>query len=255
MAMRRACALGILCALAALPPAGAQIHGTPPSVTSIGSSSTPMTPGVPASVTSLGPAGFDGGARGIVRSVPASAAPVPRFGHFVPAFFPYYYSEPQPPTVVVVEAPPTVVVLPERADSAERLPSEPLVVELQGGVYVERSRRRDSDDDEAESEVARPRNRRSARRPPPRAAVRDQAPPAPAPDEPATVLVFLDGSRRDVRNYAIVGEILWDLSQRRAHKILLAELDLDATAALNDERGLNFRLPTASAPNQVITRP
>ncbi len=69
------------------------------------------------------------------------------------------------------------------------------------------------------------------------------------------MLVFRDGSRRDVRNYAIVGEIFWDLSDRRARKILLAELDLDATAALNDEHGVDFRLPTASSPNQVMTRP
>jgi hypothetical protein len=72
--------------------------------------------------------------------------------------------------------------------------------------------------------------------------------------EPA-VLVFLDGKRSEVTNFAIVGPVLYDLSDRRSRKIQLAELDLPATIAANDERGIAFRLPPASSPNQVITRP
>jgi len=63
------------------------------------------------------------------------------------------------------------------------------------------------------------------------------------PAMPATVLVFRDGRRVDVRNYAIVGQTLWAFSERQARKILLSELDLDATIRVNEERGLRFFVP------------
>src|SRR6266581_3873523 len=55
---------------AALVPVSAQIHGIPPSVTSLGGGHTLFNPpGIPASVTSLGPNGFccDNGFRGGFR--------------------------------------------------------------------------------------------------------------------------------------------------------------------------------------------
>lgn len=65
------------------------------------------------------------------------------------------------------------------------------------------------------------------------------APPA----TPATVLVFRDGRRLEVRNYAIVGRALWAFSERQARKILLSELDLDTTIRVNEERGVRFFVP------------
>jgi hypothetical protein len=71
-----------------------------------------------------------------------------------------------------------------------------------------------------------------------------QAAPASAPEEQEpTVLVFRDGRQLEVHNYAIVGQTLWDLSSKGTQKIPLAELDLDATRKLNDERGTDFVLP------------
>ena len=58
-----------------------------------------------------------------------------------------------------------------------------------------------------------------------------------------TVLVFRDKHIAEVKNYAIVGPTLWIFSERRARKIPLAELDVPATSKLNDERGVEFRLP------------
>jgi hypothetical protein len=72
---------------------------------------------------------------------------------------------------------------------------------------------------------------------------------APAPREsesvslPATVLVFRDQRQQEVRNYAIVGQTLWNFAPQHTQKIPLSDLDLAATAKANDERGLTFRIP------------
>jgi hypothetical protein len=66
----------------------------------------------------------------------------------------------------------------------------------------------------------------------------------PKPDEePATALVFRDKHVEEVRNYAISGGMLWVLNEQAAKKIPLAQLDLDATAKMNDDRGVDFQVP------------
>ena len=62
-------------------------------------------------------------------------------------------------------------------------------------------------------------------------------------NEPATVLVYRDGHRAEVQSYAIVGPTLWLLSSTRATKILLADLDLDQTVKVNEDRGVSFLIP------------
>jgi hypothetical protein len=69
--------------------------------------------------------------------------------------------------------------------------------------------------------------------------------PEGAPVMPATVLVFRDQHRREIQNYAIVGQTLWNFAPQRTEKISLADLDLAATVKANDERGVSFRLPSA----------
>jgi len=64
--------------------------------------------------------------------------------------------------------------------------------------------------------------------------------------QPSTVLVYKDGHQSEVVNYAIVGETLYELSDGRAKKVALAELDLSATEKQNDERGVDFRVPPAT---------
>lgn len=61
----------------------------------------------------------------------------------------------------------------------------------------------------------------------------------------ATVLVFRDQHKMEVQNYAIVGQTLWNFTPQRTQKISLSDLDLHATIKANDERGVEFRLPTA----------
>ncbi len=83
--------------------------------------------------------------------------------------------------------------------------------------------------------------------PPPTPPAR-QAPPAPAvevkPGEPS-VLVFRDGHRQEVINYAIMGDTVY-LFDKTHKKIALADLDIPATIRANDDRGLEFRVPAAS---------
>lgn len=62
------------------------------------------------------------------------------------------------------------------------------------------------------------------------------------PVEP-TVLVFRDGHQVEVRNYAIVGDTLYDIGGMTAKKIKLADLDLVKTSQVNDQRGVDFQLP------------
>jgi hypothetical protein len=61
--------------------------------------------------------------------------------------------------------------------------------------------------------------------------------------EPETALVFRDQHVEEVRNYAIAGGTLWVFNDQSAKKIPLAQLDLDATAKMNDERGVDFQVP------------
>src|SRR5260370_34349021 len=61
---------------------------------------------------------------------------------------------------------------------------------------------------------------------------------------PATALVFRDQHVEEVRNYAIAGGTLWVLNDHQAgKKIPLAQLDLDATVKMNDDRGVDFQVP------------
>jgi hypothetical protein len=64
-----------------------------------------------------------------------------------------------------------------------------------------------------------------------------------APILPNTVLVFRDQHKEEVRNYAIVGQTLWNFNPQHTEKIPMSDLDLPATAKANDDRGLTFRIP------------
>jgi hypothetical protein len=61
--------------------------------------------------------------------------------------------------------------------------------------------------------------------------------------EATTALVFRDQHVLEVRNYAISGGTLWVLNDQAAKKIPLAQLDLDATIKMNDDRGVDFQVP------------
>jgi hypothetical protein len=60
---------------------------------------------------------------------------------------------------------------------------------------------------------------------------------------PITMLIFRDERKREVQNYAVVGQTLWVFEPQRTEKIPLSQLDIPATAKANDERGVDFRVP------------
>jgi hypothetical protein len=76
------------------------------------------------------------------------------------------------------------------------------------------------------------------------APVAQQKPVAPAEvvDAPATVLIFRDGHRREITNYAIMGQTLFVFTGVR-DRIPIGDLNLEATMAENDTRGIDFRVP------------
>ncbi len=69
-------------------------------------------------------------------------------------------------------------------------------------------------------------------------------PSAAIPNEVATkILVMRDGSKKEIRNYAILGKNLFDLSDGRSRRIPLDDVDVKATTKLNEDNGVDFKLP------------
>ena len=62
-------------------------------------------------------------------------------------------------------------------------------------------------------------------------------------DWPATVFIFKDGHQIETRNFAIMGQTLYDFSSQGLKKVQLADLDKDATIKANDDRGIQVKLP------------
>src|SRR5262249_48068860 len=67
--------------------------------------------------------------------------------------------------------------------------------------------------------------------------------PAEPDDSPATVFIFKDGHQIETRNYAIMGQTLYDLSGAGLKKVQLNDLDPAATLKANDDRGVQIKLP------------
>ncbi|HYE25370.1 MAG TPA: hypothetical protein VEG32_09250 [Clostridia bacterium] len=68
-----------------------------------------------------------------------------------------------------------------------------------------------------------------------------------AADGDPAILVFGDGHREEVANYAILGHSIFVLSDGR--KIAFAELDLPATLRANESAGYSFRVPGSALPS------
>jgi hypothetical protein len=139
----------------------------------------------------------------------------------------------------VVQPPATSVIVQQAAPQPvqEVKPASPLLIELQGNRFVRLT------GNDVNPPVTGGTVQLAARE-------GDQLPPV--------VLIFRDGHRQDVSSYSIIGPALYVSGSYWTNgywteKILLADLNLPATMSANQERGVNFALP--SAPNQVITRP
>lgn len=218
-------------------PLAAQVRGVPASVTSYGfGGHFNPTPGVPASVTSLGPNGYRNGNHNFGRPpCCATMAPGGRHHgdgnqHHRGAFFPGYSSMYAVPYPVYVDPGYYNSPADMPAAAADQFPEE----EYRGGptIFDRRGPGPSRRDEFANSAPPEP-----AHNSPP------SAPPEPAADQPQTLLVFKDGRQLEVQNYAIVGDTLVDLTEGHRRKVPVADLDVEATAKQNDDRGIDFRLP------------
>ena len=210
--------------------ASAQINGPPTSVTSPGFGGRAVN-GAPASVTSLGPRGYAPGPQ-ILLAPPGNGVRHGNGRHHRQKDSPFLYAFPVPYAVPV----------PYAADDAAADDDTDVVDDTndQGGPTV--FDRRGSGE---RSYVPPVRNPPAAH---PAAAEND--PPAdPEPVQPATLLVFKDGHKVELGNYAILGATLFDLTPGHARRIPLADLDLDSTRQQNDERGVVFQLPPSLQAN------
>lgn len=73
--------------------------------------------------------------------------------------------------------------------------------------------------------------------------------PEPVAEQPSTLLIFKDGHKQEISNYAIVGSTLYDLSDGRSKKVQLGDIDLSATKKGNDDRGVEFQIPAQAQLN------
>lgn len=233
--MLRAIAITLLFSACAAAQVGT--FNIPPSVTSL-RPGFPMSPAP--SVTSIAPHHSFGGFGGNIHfNAGVRFGRHPRvkvnFGHFPPpvVVYPYpvfggypVYAAPQQPTVVIVERerdaePPAMTVFERRERSAV-----PLAEDENDGRYGEGYL------DSRRSGNPAP----QAQQPPVKAQVIDVV------DAPHTVLIFRDGRKLEIANYAIMSGTLINLGDG-PRRIQLAELDLDATISANDDRGIAFSVP------------
>jgi len=208
----------------------AQINGVSSSVTSPGFGGRPVN-GTPPSVTSLGPGGYS---PRVTFTAPPFAPPRQDAGsghhhshHRDADYPPVFYAVPVP--YVVDNTAPNNDADAEDDDA-----------NYQGGPTV--FDRRGSGED---SYVPPVRNVPQAH------AVQSASsdPPAPEPPQEPTVLVFKDGHKIEVGNYAILGATLFDLTPGHPRKLALADLDLDATSKENEDRGVTFQIPPSPQAN------
>lgn len=64
------------------------------------------------------------------------------------------------------------------------------------------------------------------------------------PSEP-TVLVYRDGHKQEVTNYAIMGQTVY-VFDKRTQKIAMSDLDVPATIKTNEAQGIEFTVPASS---------
>jgi hypothetical protein len=76
-------------------------------------------------------------------------------------------------------------------------------------------------------------------------------PQAKAASHAKTVLVFQDKHSEEVQNYAIVGQTLWVFDEQQAKKIRITDLDVPATKKANEDRGVDFQLPSGGTSGQA----
>jgi len=231
--MRRGFSIGVLAlllcvvqALVAQRGGGLELHGVPASVTDPGPNGVPR--GIPASVTDPTPSRVPGnftGMHGNHHSVPVFA--IPFYGYYGVPYYDYsdyaQYDQAQ--------------AQPVQQQAQPQPQPQVIIIKEEPSTSGEESRYGEHSFDEEDR----------GRRAPARDQVAEARAPAPQSaldNSPATVLVYRDGHKSEVRNYAIVGSNLVDLTRSPVlKKIPLDSLDLDATRKANEDNGVDFHTP------------
>jgi hypothetical protein len=237
-----------LCSLLALPvlfvsTIHAQINGTPSSVTSPGFGGRPVN-GPPASVTSLGPRGFAPNSRvTFSQGFAPGTTDVRHHRHHHVDYLPPVAYIPVPYAVDLSQAGSSANNDSDEADDDARPDDHD--PNYRGGPTI--FDRRGSGATSYIPPVKNVPNPHSAPSDPDVSA----ADPEPAPEPPPvpTLLIFKDGRKLELGNYAIVGTTLFDLTAGHSRRVPLADLDLEATRQQNEDRGVTFQLPPPSQAN------
>ena len=226
-------------------PLGAQIHGVPASATSLGPNGFTggnNFAGIAAGATSLGPNGFaDNRAFGnnpnsnaFFNAVDGRLLRSDRLGRHAQPFFvplmysPFYYGMSDFTEITSTGA---------NSRGTQLQPAAQIPQKLEITIVDKRDDKR-SDAQPGDSARATIADADSVE------PKRDASSPPPMVKElTAKTLVMRDGSKKEIRNYAILGKDLYDLSDGRSRRIPLDAIDADATTKLNEENGVDFRLP------------
>src|SRR5271157_1227004 len=206
--------------------ASAQVNGASASVTSPGFGGRAVN-AQPARVTSLGRNGYGHGANAS-GSIARRDHEHPRRHHYVEYAPPVVYALPIPYAVDIGD---TDDYADADSDADDNDPN------YQGGPTV--FDRRGSGADSYVPPVQDVPHPHAAQQADDDSSAPEQPPEPQAP----TLLVFKDGHKQELGNYAIVGATLFDLTPGRPRRIALADLDLEATRKQNDDRGVIFQLP------------
>lgn len=215
--------------------AAAQIYGIPPSVTSIQNHLPPYMPNIRPSVTSLGPLGYGGPpAFPVYPTVPGRYGQGFGRGHGYGYRNGYGYGYGGGAYIAPYYVP--MVDASYGSDSGSSGPyvysGPPSEQTLHVVIDTPAAKSRATDDEEAYAAPPRSKEDSDAD------SARDARPIDP------TVLIFRDGHRQEVSNYAIMGQTVY-VFDAHAQKIALSDLDVSATVKANDDRGVEFHIPTA----------
>ena len=171
-------------------------------------------------------------------------------GYFV-GETPFLYDDyPFAPAVPEPATPQFIVIPPPAAVDSPPIKTAPLLIELQGDRYVRyggNARSADTGGTRHTSALE--------------TASHSPAAPSRLAQQylPATVLIYRDGHREEIADYAIVGRVIYahtandDQTGYGMNNIQISTLDVPATVTANRERGVSFVLP--AGPNEVVTRP
>ncbi len=234
-------------ALSTSPTPDGRLHGIPSTVTS--PTPDPFFPGSQFVVGGHPVPGFIGhpgfGSRGIATPRRHHGSKVVAVPIYVPTYaypYGYYPYQPEPVEDVVDDSATTAAPEPPARTIFERRSSS-IPADAQADTTGD-SRYGEHYLDSREAGRAQP--KQTPDRPADEQASRQTTAAAAEPPEtlPNTVLIFRDGHRAEVRDYAIVGATLYELGTAHVmKKIPLATLDLNATRKENELNGVDFHLP------------